>query len=398
MQKSSILILALLTTLTSTTSAKETIRSTNFFHKITYKAAPLSAPDTDKQFLKLPNGKRLDQLSVRGRKLCLITGGGASFTKRKQKEFDRLYKEGTSVEDAPVQWVLRNLDTGKVIDQSRDANMKMFGASVSKIFVGATLLDEREGNLSSRELQKLAEMISVSSNVAWIDLQRTIGNGNANEGRRKITDFTQNMGYKRTRGFQGYLGKIHGNELTASELGDFLYDTYWGRYDGAEILWKVMYTCRTGGSKANKYLPNSLYLGGKTGTYSGTTVHPETGAAKNADGSPFKVNVRNPQKELVDPAELGTRNVLEEANRTPSVKRVVLTSSCAAVYGDNADLQQTPMANKTMTRKIITRNIDLPWISDNSKGIRELGMSYRPLAESMNDFFQQMVDAGTFES
>jgi dihydroflavonol-4-reductase len=58
--------------------------------------------------------------------------------------------------------------------------------------------------------------------------------------------------------------------------------------------------------------------------------------------SPFKVNVANPKRELVDPAQLGTRNVLEEVNRTPSVKRVVLTSSCAAIYGDNADLKKIP--------------------------------------------------------
>ena len=261
--------------------------------------------------------------------------------------------------------------------------------------------------------------------------------------------------------------------------------------------------------------------------------------------SPFKVNVKDAQKELVDPAKLGTRNVLETANRTPSVKRVVLTSSCAAIYGDNADLEKTangvfteeiwntsssleynpysysktvaekeawtineaqsrwdlvvinpslvigpginpnatsesfnlikrmgdgslkagapkwgfgvvdvrdlaeahyragftpeakgrhiisgystdlfsmsqtllnrygkdypiprkalpkwllwligPIVDKSMTRKGIARNIDLPWKGDNSKSIRELGMGYRPLAESMNDFFQQMVDSG----
>lgn len=289
--RKSVFIIALFTSLNC--AAKDNVRSYNFFQKIQYEKAPASSPDSDKHFLKLPNGKRLDRLSVKGRKLCLITGGGAAFSASKKKAFQKLYKEGRSVEDAPVQWVLRNLDTGQVIDQSRDADMKMFGASVSKIFVGATLLEERDGKLSDRELQKLAEMIAVSSNVAWIDLQRTIGDGNADKGRRKITDFTKNMGYRRTRGFQGYLGKVHGNELTASELGDFLYDTYWKRYDGAEILWKVMYTCRTGGRKANKYLPSSLYLGGKTGTYSGTTVHPETGAEKNPDGSPFKVNVRH---------------------------------------------------------------------------------------------------------
>lgn len=290
--RKTVLAVALFTSLAAV--AKDSGQAPNFFQKIQYEnAAPLPSPDAGREFLNLPNGKRLDHLSVKGRKLSLVTGRGAAFTERKQKEFDTLYKEGRSVEDAPVQWVLMNLDTGNVIDQSLSANMKMFGASVSKIFVGATLLAEREGDLSDRELQKLAEMISVSSNVAWLDLQRTIGDGNADEGRRKITRFTSNMGYNRTRGFQGYLGKIHGNELTASELGEFLHDTYWNRYDGAEVLWKVMHTCRTGGRKADKYLPGDLYLGGKTGTYSGTTVHPETGASKNPDGSPFRVNVRH---------------------------------------------------------------------------------------------------------
>lgn len=54
--------------------------------------------------------------------------------------------------------------------------------------------------------------------------------------------------------------------------------------------------------------------------------------------SPFTLNIRDPQTELVDPALLGTRNVLDSVNRTPTVTRVVLTSSGAAMYGDNADL------------------------------------------------------------
>ena len=53
-----------------------------------------------------------------------------------------------------------------------------------------------------------------------------------------------------------------------------------------------------------------------------------------------------------------------------------------------------PMVNKAMTRKIVSLNIDVPWKGDNSKSIRELGMQYRPLKESMNDFFGQMIDSG----
>lgn len=58
--------------------------------------------------------------------------------------------------------------------------------------------------------------------------------------------------------------------------------------------------------------------------------------------SPFTSNVKDAKKDLIDPAVLGTRNVLEEANRTTTVKRIVLTSSCAAIYGDNIDLKKTP--------------------------------------------------------
>ncbi len=261
--------------------------------------------------------------------------------------------------------------------------------------------------------------------------------------------------------------------------------------------------------------------------------------------SPFSLDVKDAEKELIEPAKLGTRNVLEEANKTSSVKRVVVTSSCAAIYGDNADLATTPngvfteeiwnetasvthqaysysktlaekeaweicgkqdrwdlvtvnpslvmgpgtnpngtsesfnmmkqygdgtlktgsprwgfgvvdvrdlakahylagftpeakgryivsghdsdladlvvplreafgtkfpfptrtlpkwlvwlvgpIANKSTTRKMIRRNVGLPWKGDNSKGVRELGITYRPLEETIVEFFQQMIDSG----
>lgn len=44
---------------------------------------------------------------------------------------------------------------------------------------------------------------------------------------------------------------------------------------------------------------------------------------------------------LVRPAVEGTRNVLNAVNKHDSVRRVVLTSSVAAIYGDNVDLART---------------------------------------------------------
>jgi len=264
--------------------------------------------------------------------------------------------------------------------------------------------------------------------------------------------------------------------------------------------------------------------------------------------SPFTMDVKDPQKELVDPAKLGTQNVLNQATKTESVKRVVLTSSVAAIYGDNADLKNTPKGkfteeiwntssslthqaysysktiaeqeawkisneqsqwdlvvinpslvvgpainpeqvtsesfnivkqfgngdmkagapkvgmgvvdvrdvalahfnagftpeaegrhiisghnssilemaatllpkygskfpipkkampkwliwlvgpsiNKALTRKFISRNMGLPFIADNSKSIKTLGINYHPLAESMNEMFQQLVENQAF--
>jgi nucleoside-diphosphate-sugar epimerase len=58
--------------------------------------------------------------------------------------------------------------------------------------------------------------------------------------------------------------------------------------------------------------------------------------------SPFTLDVKDPQKELIDPAVKGTENVLNSANESASVKRVVITSSCAAIYTDAIDTVNAP--------------------------------------------------------
>lgn len=58
--------------------------------------------------------------------------------------------------------------------------------------------------------------------------------------------------------------------------------------------------------------------------------------------SPFYLSsVKNPEQALIRPAQEGTRNVLSSAKKSATVKRVVVTSSVAAVFGDNEDIRQT---------------------------------------------------------
>ncbi|OTG89149.1 SDR family oxidoreductase [Acinetobacter sp. ANC 3813] len=58
--------------------------------------------------------------------------------------------------------------------------------------------------------------------------------------------------------------------------------------------------------------------------------------------SPFVVtNYKDAVKDIIEPAILGTENVLNSVNATESVKRVVVTSSIASTYGDAIDIQKT---------------------------------------------------------
>jgi len=58
--------------------------------------------------------------------------------------------------------------------------------------------------------------------------------------------------------------------------------------------------------------------------------------------SPFFIDhIKDPLNELINPAVKGTQNVLNTVNQTETVKRVVLTSSVAAIYGDAIDVKNT---------------------------------------------------------
>jgi hypothetical protein len=228
-------------------------------------------------------------------------GQGTEFTGTECAEFQKIYSASKERGNRTVQWVLRNLDTGRVIDQSSDPKQRLFGASTSKIFVAAALLDAQDGALNEEQTKLMDVMIMHSSNKAWRALQTQLGSidpvkcGGLDPwacGQKRVLEFTQRMGYGSTRGFtgdvlRGNLGplfrglvgqdlipntdNVHGNELTAQETTQFLQDMYDRKFPGAEKLWEFMQRCRTGKKKGDKYMPSRILVGGKTGTYPGGT-------------------------------------------------------------------------------------------------------------------------------
>ncbi len=204
-------------------------------------------------------------------------GVGAKFGAKQKARYCKL-KTG----DAPVQWVLNNLETGEILSRSANAGDLYFGASVSKVFVAAAFLDTRGGEFTRKQLGELVRMIVVSDNPAWKSLQRQTGRSSSNyAGRVAVQAFVTRMGYPTIQGFQGWMNhkdgtRVHGNELNTLELARFLFDTYHRRYPGADVLWAIMQATRTGRKKIGKYTPVDMRIGGKTGTYSGPNESRDT--------------------------------------------------------------------------------------------------------------------------
>ncbi len=74
--------------------------------------------------------------------------------------------------------------------------------------------------------------------------------------------------------------------------------------------------------------------------------------------SPFITDVKDPQKELIEPAVNGTVNILNTACEVASVKRIIVTSSCAAIYTDAIDSVNAPGGQLTEEVWNTTASID----------------------------------------
>ncbi len=75
-------------------------------------------------------------------------------------------------------------------------------------------------------------------------------------------------------------------------------------------------------------------------------------AAKGCDAvfhmaSPFTLRFKDATNDLLKPALQGTKNVLNAANRSGTVRKVILTSSIVAVYGDNIDMKEKGLSEFT---------------------------------------------------
>lgn len=170
-----------------------------------------------------------------------------------------------------VAWAVVDLDTGDMLGWRIDQVFS--GASVVKVFPMATLFDKMKGKPRPDQIRQILPMIAKSSNDAWsrVILACAPDGESGPAAYRTIQAFLARSGYTRTQGGRSSVG-AGPNRLVARDLGKYLYDLHHKNLPGSEAQMKLLTTCATAARKGYRYIPEHVYGGGKTGTWS-TVAH-----------------------------------------------------------------------------------------------------------------------------
>lgn len=166
-----------------------------------------------------------------------------------------------------VAWAVVDLDTGDMVGWRIDQIFS--GASVVKVFPMAALFDRTRGKPRPDHLREMLPMIARSSNDAWsrVILANAPDGSSGPAAYRAIQAFLARHGYPRTQGGRSSVG-AGPNRLAVRDLGKYLFDLNHGKLPGSEAQMKLLATCATAARKGYRYIPDSIYGGGKTGTWS----------------------------------------------------------------------------------------------------------------------------------
>lgn len=154
-----------------------------------------------------------------------------------------------------VYWAIYDISRDTLLASSSNAQKNVYGASVPKAFVAAAALANNNGNISSSDYEKMINLLVKSNNDVWTPLQNLAG------GAQKVNDWARSMGYKNQP------ARTLGNNANAIDMCKFWRDVCLDRFKGAEAIFRIASSCQTGASRSRKYMPSSVFIGSKTGTY-----------------------------------------------------------------------------------------------------------------------------------
>lgn len=163
------------------------------------------------------------------------------------------YKSAKSNPD--IYWAIYDISKDTLLASSSNATKNVYGASVPKVFVASAALANNNGNISSADYEKVIKLLVKSDNEVWTPLQNLAGGG------QKVNDWAKSMGYKNQP------ARSMGNNVNAIDMCKLWRDVCRDNFKGAEVIFRISSSCQTSASRSRKYMPSSVFIGSKTGTY-----------------------------------------------------------------------------------------------------------------------------------
>jgi hypothetical protein len=154
-----------------------------------------------------------------------------------------------------VYWAIYNITNDTLLAFSSNATKNVYGASVPKVFVASAALANNDGNISFADYEKIIKLLVKSDNEVWTPLQNLAGGG------QKVNDWAKRMGYRNQP------ARSMGNNANAIDMCKLWRDVCRNNFNGAEVIFRISSSCQTSASKSRKYMPSSVFMGSKTGTY-----------------------------------------------------------------------------------------------------------------------------------
>jgi hypothetical protein len=155
-----------------------------------------------------------------------------------------------------VYWAVYDITNDSLIEASSNASKTVYGASVPKVLVASAALSNNDGKLpTSADYSKVIQLLVKSNNDVWTPIQNIAG------GKDAVNNWAKKMGYGMQPARNG------GNNASALGMSKFWRDVCKNNFEGAEVIYRTTASCQTSGARSRKYMPTSVYMGGKTGTY-----------------------------------------------------------------------------------------------------------------------------------
>ena len=194
-------------------------------------------------------------------------GRGKPFGRDAKKMYERILESKEQENAQGLQWYFAKITPNGLqeISKSKNPDKSFYGASVLKVPAAIRYAAWRNERYSMEDIKMVADALMVSNNQQWNKLRGyPIGQKNPNKstGHAEVGEFFEKYGERYGITNNGQYMSPRGAALLAQDI-------YQKKLPGSELVLRAMFSCHTGSTRIEKYLPKDTLVASKTGSWKG---------------------------------------------------------------------------------------------------------------------------------